>query len=170
MERFEGLVFFVLAALAVYGALNTVLRRNPVACALFLVTTFVALAGLFVLIGTGFLAAIQVLVYAGAIMVLFLFVIMLLNIEKDTFEGFSLVRFASGLLVVILGAALLWTLTRPQFATPPPVSGSAEGVAVGKLLFSKYLFPFEAVSILLLAAMVGVIALAKRRSLEEESR
>ncbi|MEW6743172.1 MAG: NADH-quinone oxidoreductase subunit J [Planctomycetota bacterium] len=164
MEGLEGLAFFVLAAMAVYGALNVVLRRNPVACALFLVTTFVALAGLFVLLGSGFLAAIQVLVYAGAIMVLFLFVIMLLNLEKDLFKGISPLRFISGLLAVILGASLVWGLVQPALPPPAEKAMAAEGVDVGQILFERYLFPFEAVSFLLLAAMIGVIVIAKRRA------
>lgn len=137
--------------------------RNPVTSAIFLVLTIVALAGLFVLLHAFFLAAIQVLVYAGAVMVLFLFVIMLLNIEKEERKRIRLFAtvsggFSAGLILIIF----LRTLARsPLYADlfPRLEGGTAE---LGQLLFTRYLLPFEIVSVILLVAMVGVVLLSKK--------
>ena len=138
--------------------------RNPVNSAMFLVLTIISMAGLFVLLHAFFLAAVQVLVYAGAVMVLFLFVIMLLDLkeeERRKVKAFSLVAglISVGAIVAIFIRSLL--ATRPGKGLPAP---SVEGATMplGKLLFTNYLLPFEIVSVLLLVAMVGVILLSKK--------
>lgn len=159
--------FFVLfATLAVFCALMVISLRNALSSAFFLVLTFVNLAGLFVLLHAHFLAAAQILVYAGAIVVLFIFVIMLLNIAPERF-GF-LEREWSQLPGMLIGLLSLGALVRvvstridvPGVANLPDDFGSLAGVA--QLMFTKYLVPFELASILLLAATVGVVVLAKR--------
>jgi len=137
---------------------------NPVTSAMFLVLTIVSLAGLFVLLHAYFLAAVQVLVYAGAVMVLFLFVIMLLDIKAEERRKIRAFGVTTGL--VSVGAILaIFLVTMAKSALPPANPGpEGEGgtIALGKLLFTNYVLPFEIVSVLLLVAMVGVILLSKK--------
>jgi NADH-quinone oxidoreductase subunit J len=173
-------IFWVFFASAVVSAAMCVLRRNPVSAAMWLVSTMFALAGIFVILDAPFLAAIQVLVYAGAIMVLFLFVIMLLNLDitSTDLRGSLSIGGAvavTGLLAVELGALWAYTPERlaqellPAGATSFPgaiPSGALSGnvvLDVARPLFDAYLIPFEATSVLLLAAVVGAVVLAKRR-------
>ena len=166
-------IFWLFAAVAIAAALMCITRRSAVASALWLVTTLFSLAGLFVLLDAQFIAALQVLVYAGAIMVLFLFVIMLLNLGRQTatdMRGWPgrLVALALGLLLV----TELWVLSRvPVLAQIQLPAGTlrqvteAHGVVsvISGPLFRTYLVPFEVTSMLLLAAIIGAVVLAKRR-------
>ncbi|HXI62947.1 MAG TPA: NADH-quinone oxidoreductase subunit J [Gemmatimonadales bacterium] len=167
------IVFWAFAGLAMGSALLCITRRNPVSSALWLVVTLFALAGLFVLLDAQFIAVLQVLVYAGAIMVLFLFVIMLLNIGRATRSD---IKGAWGLGVGVLLAGLMMVqLLALRFGAPPqqltlPPGAMARAAAeqgmvaaVARPLFSTYLVPFEITSILLLAALVGAVVLAKRK-------
>ena len=155
------------------SALLCITRRNPIACALWLVVTLFSLAALFVLLDAQFIAVLQVLVYAGAIMVLFLFVIMLLNLGRP---GPTDIKGPLGLgLAVILGGTML-LLLRPLSQTVLPAGiqippGTIAAIqqqrgmvgAVATPLFDAYLVPFEIASVLLLAAIVGAVVLAKRK-------
>ncbi len=161
-------VFFVVAILAVASALALVLRRNPIHGALFLVVNLGCVAVMYLLLGAEFLALAQVIIYAGAIMVLFVFAIMVLIPGKEE-TGPDPLR-PQRLLALPLGALLLAemalilrssVLTAPPHAAPPAGAGGIE--SVGRLLLGDYLFPFEVTSVLLLAALVGVLALAKRK-------
>ena len=157
-------VAFALIALVVVGsALGLVLKRNPIHGALFLVVNLGGIAALYLTLGAEFLAAAQVIVYAGAIMVLFVFAIMVLIPGKEETGPDPRRRYR--LVAVPLGAALLVELTlivarRGAQPSGPVVPGGVE--TIGRLLFTNYLFPFELTSLLLLAAMVGVMLLAKR--------
>ena len=139
--------------------------RNPVTSAMFLVLTIISMAGLFVLLHAFFLAAVQMLVYAGAVMVLFLFVIMLLDLKEEERRKIKIFGLVAGLVSVgaIVAIFLKAVGRRPGRA---PICRrprwKAEPVALGKLLFTQYLLPFEIVSVLLLVAMVGVILLSKK--------
>jgi NADH-quinone oxidoreductase subunit J len=137
--------------------------RNPVTSAMCLVLAIIALAGLFVLLHAFFLAAVQVLVYAGAVMVLFLFVIMLLNLKAEELRKVKALGIGGGLLSAgaILAIFLTSLLHAPLGAAESP---ALEGgtLRLGKLLFTEYLLPFEIVSVLLLVAMVGVVLLSKK--------
>jgi len=129
---------------------------------MFLVLTIGSLAGLFVMLHAFFLAAVQILVYAGAVMVLFLFVIMLLNPREEQQRSFSLVTGASALLAA---GALAWILLRAIDRSGAPAAAPAlEGGTreLGRALFTQYLLPFEIVSVVLLVAMVGVVLLSKK--------
>ena len=173
-------VFWIFFASAVVSAAMCILRRNPVSAAMWLVSTMFSLAGIFVLMDAPFLAAIQVLVYAGAVMVLFLFVIMLLNLDVTTTDVRGSLSIGgavavTGLLAVELGALWAYTPDRlaqeflPSGGTLFPGAIAADALSgnivldVAKPLFDAYLIPFEATSILLLAAVVGAVVLAKRR-------
>src|SRR5215831_3117008 len=142
----ERAAFLLFATIALIGAVNVVVRRNPVHGALWLAGSFLGVAGLFLTLGTGLLAAIQVMVYAGAIMVLFLFVILLLNLETPPFEGLSLARGASSLAAIATLALLAWPLVRDpalERVARPGVDLPATPANVGMALFQGYALPFE---------------------------
>jgi NADH-quinone oxidoreductase subunit J len=167
------ILFWSFAGLAVVGALLCITRKSPVASALWLVVTLFALAALFVLLDAQFIAVLQVLVYAGAIMVLFLFVIMLLNLGRPgptDLKG----PVGSGV-AFLLGGVLLFQLWVLRQAAPPEAIRLPPGTLarlqqeqgmvgmIARPLFDTYLVPFEITSLLLLAAIVGAVVLAKRR-------
>ena len=162
----QDTLFYIFAFLTlVFGFLVIAnpFSRSPVTSAMFLVLTIVSLAGLFVLLHAFFLAAVQVLVYAGAVMVLFLFVIMLLDLKAEERRKIKTLGIAAGLVSVgaILAIFLNSLLHAPLGASESPaLDGST--VRLAKLLFTEYLLPFEIVSMLLLVAMVGVVLLSKK--------
>jgi len=165
-------VFFLLFALmAVVGSVLVVWQRNPIASALSLVLVFMSLGGLFVLLSAPFLAAVQVVVYAGAIMVLFLFVIMLLNLQRDIDDGLhhAARRWFGWLLGIVLGAEgyllLRGGLSLGPKGNQPPEAVAAVGntQVIGIRLFGDYLFPFEVTSLILLVAMIGAVVLSLRK-------
>lgn len=161
--------FFVfLAVLAAASALAMVISKNTVNSALFLVLNMVSLAGLFLLLEAQFLAIIQILVYAGAIMVLFLFVIMLLNVqdEENLFNKFRMKYFVAFLLGVGVFSQILYSLgsfteTLPTISSEMAYVGTVE--AVGDVLFTEYLLPFELTAILLTAAVIGALIVAQHK-------
>ncbi len=138
--------------------------RNPVTSAMFLVLTIISMAGLFVLLHAFFLAAVQILVYAGAVMVLFLFVIMLLDLKDEERRQVKKFGLIAGLISVGAIAAIFLKLlvTAPLGADLSARAPDGDPAALGKLLFTQYLLPFEVVSVLLLVAMMGVILLSKK--------
>ena len=176
----EGTLFNIFAGLTVLSALLVVANpfsRNPVTSALFLVTTMISISGLFVLLGAYFLAAVQILVYAGAVMVLFLFVIMLLDLREAARRKLNLVSFAMGIMAVgalflVYKSSLESTYDKASqqhevAANIAQAEAKAVGStrALGQALFSGdngFILPFEIVSILLLVAMVGVILLSRK--------
>jgi len=156
-------VFFFFAAIAVIFALVVILHRNPVVSALSLVASFFALAVMYVLLDAPFLAALQVIVYAGAIMVLFLFVIMLLNLQKQREESTRPIQQFLGYSgSAAFGIALVYYLSKYAVMEMPGSPFIADARAIGVALFEAYIFPFEMVSILLLAAIVGALLLSAR--------
>jgi len=167
----EHIPFYLLAALAVIAALGVVVMRNPVYSALALAVVFVSLAGLYVLLSAPFLAAAQVMIYAGAILILFVFVMMLLSPEREQVR--DALRWQRPLAVMfgvafVLQLALVIALAvlpaaRGQF-TPERLAQIGSAQAVGASLFTDFILPFEITSLLLLVAMVGVIVLAKKKS------
>jgi NADH-quinone oxidoreductase subunit J len=167
-------VFWILAALTVGGALVTITRRNLISAVMALVATFFGIAGLYALLSAHFLAAIQVLVYAGGIMVLFIFVIMVLNREEaEPWALRNIVGFALGAAAVVYLAVrmgqLLWeagplgtevALRIPlREGAPPQDFGTV--AKIGDYFFTEFLFPFEAISILLVIAVIGAVVLAR---------
>jgi NADH-quinone oxidoreductase subunit J len=169
-ERAEFLTFVPLALLSVAAAIGMVLSRNAVYSALLLVVNFFCLAGFYVLLEAQFIAAVQVIVYAGAIMVLFLFVLMLLGVGsedvlKETIRG---QRVAAAVLSLLLLAAVGLALAGGGFGGGAGTLASANQggnvQAIGRLLFTRYVFAFEAVGMLLVVAAVGALVLGKWRS------
>ncbi|HUS63128.1 MAG TPA: NADH-quinone oxidoreductase subunit J [Kofleriaceae bacterium] len=196
-SRLAALFFWVLAGLTIAGSLFVITRRNLIAAVMGMVGTFFALAGLYAMLYAHFLAAIQVLVYAGAIMVLFVFVVMILNRPEDEpwalqgLLGKALATLGILYLVFRLSGVLWGVKDTPHAAitapTPTPAIVAAQGGAaehpakaapinddfgstraVGKVLFREYLFPFEAVSLILLVAVVGGLAIARPHHREVE--
>jgi NADH-quinone oxidoreductase subunit J len=160
---FELGIFFLFAAIAVIFAAVVVIHRNPVVSALSLVASFFALAVMYVLLDAPFMAALQVIVYAGAIMVLFLFVIMLLNLQHQVEEPTRPIQqflgWVSGLAFCF---TIIYYLTKGVIIRALPQLFVSDAGAIGKALFESYILPFELVSILLLAAIVGALVLSQR--------
>jgi len=162
----EDVLFYVFAALTLLCAVLVVANpfsRNPVTSAMFLVLTIISMSGLFLLLHAFFLAAVQILVYAGAVMVLFLFVIMLLDLKEEQRRRIKFFGLAAGLVSVgiVVSIFIKSLATIKSGAASPALEG--ETSALGKLLFTQYTLPFEIVSVLLLVAMVGVILLSKKK-------
>jgi NADH-quinone oxidoreductase subunit J len=169
-ERAEFLTFVPLAVLSVAAAVGMVLNRNAVYSALLLVVNFFCLAGFYVLLEAQFIAVVQVIVYAGAIMVLFLFVLMLLGVGsedvlKETIRG---QRATAAVLGLLLLGAVVFALAGGGFGGGAgSLAAANQGgnvQAIGRLLFTRYVFAFEAVGMLLVVAAVGALVLGKRRA------
>ena len=168
----DALLFWILAATTVVASVLVVGQRNPMYSVLLLIVSFGALSGLYVLLGAPFVAAIQIIIYAGAIMVLFLFVVMLLNVPtEDPPSGYHARLFGGAgprrvgaVLSLLLVVELAWALRRLQGA--PLASRSTEPSTsvydIGLKLFQDYAFAFEATSVLILVAMVGAVVLARK--------
>ena len=163
-------LFYIFAAVAILASLLVIGQRNPIYSVLLLIASFGALSGLYVLLDAPFVAVIQIVVYAGAIMVLFLFVVMLLNAPHEDTEHDERVhpllrpgpmRFGAALAVGLL-VELVWALTRGTDAGEFPGGSVSSVAAIGQSLFTDYAFPFEVTSILILVAMVGAVVLARR--------
>ncbi|MEP7304974.1 MAG: NADH-quinone oxidoreductase subunit J [Acidobacteriota bacterium] len=162
-------LFFLFGAIAVVASLLVITQHNPMYSVLLLILSFGALSGLYVLLDAPFVAVIQIIVYAGAIMVLFLFVVMLLNAPKEDTEAARLRLVAPGaaqmgaILAVVLIGELWWALTRTGGQSGAFPAGAVTSVAaIGRSLFGDYAFSFEVTSILILVAMVGAVVLARR--------
>lgn len=166
----QEILFWALSAMAICCALGVVLSRNPVSSVLFLILTFFSISGHYILMNAQFLAIVNIIVYAGAIMVLFLFVIMLMNLNADVEPQKSrLVQFAG----IISGGILFLVLlagTRDVIMHGPIEKTSTDiGLIsnLGQVLFTKYVLPFEISSVLFLSAMVGAIVIGKREDGEQ---
>ena len=162
----EDVLFYVFAALTLLCAVLVIANpfsRSPVTSAMFLVLTIISMSGLFVLLHAFFLAAVQILVYAGAVMVLFLFVIMLLDLKEEARRKIKFFGLIAGLVSVgVVVSIFVKSLASVKpTATEPTLEGDT--IALGKLLFTQYTLPFEIVSVLLLVAMIGVILLSKKK-------
>lgn len=161
----ETFLFWIFAIVGVSCGIMVVFHRNPMNSAIYLVVTMLCLAGLYTLLAAPFVAVIQVLVYAGAVMVLMLFVIMMLNLREESLrrEGSLVVWSVAG----VIGIALLYFLIPPfprtSVGIPQATFGTIEDV--GTKLFTVYILPFELTSVLLLIAIIGAVILAKRRML-----
>jgi NADH-quinone oxidoreductase subunit J len=164
-------LFYLFGAVAVIASLLVISQRNPIYSVLLLIASFGALSGLYVLLEAPFVAVTQIIVYAGAIMVLFLFVVMLLNApheetEQDerlhAFRRQSPFRFGAAL-AIALAVELTWALTKGGGETGAfPAAAVSSVREIGRTLFTEYAFPFEVTSILILVAMVGAVVLARR--------
>lgn len=163
----EWIVFFVFAAVAVVFALVVVLHKNPVVGAISLVASFFALAVMYVLLEAPFLAALQVIVYAGAIMVLFLFVIMLLNLQRQEEDRTHPIQHFLGWVgPAAFAIAIVYYIVKvTAFESLPATPFQADARHIGYAMFQTYILPFEMVSILLLAAIVGALQLTTRAKL-----
>ena len=159
------ILFFFFAALAVGAAINVLAQKHVLYSALSLIVMLTAMSVLFILLRADFLAVINIIVYAGAIMVLFVFVIMLLNLPQD--EGgvdrlrwLKFIGIPLGLFFLFLVGATLWNVEATGGSAQTPFVGSPQ--AIGESLFKDYLLPFEATSLLILIALVGAVVFAKK--------
>jgi len=169
----EAFAFYTFAAIAVIASLLVVGQRNPMYSVMLLITSFGALAGLYVLLDAPFTAVTQIIIYAGAIMVLFLFVVMLLNVPREEplpsaiagLLGPSGMRIAA-VLSLLLGAEMVWAISRLVLKQSEFLPENAEKVSsvteIGRVLFTQHAFAFEVTSVLILVAMVGAVVLARK--------
>jgi len=170
-ELTQAIFFYIFAVMVLGGALLTITRRNAVHSALFLIVSLMGVAGLYLLQQAEFLFAVQIVLYIGGIMVLFLFVIMLVNVDEAAkqkqFNGQWWIALAC---VALVGVQVFWFVSKgsgafkiaqPGALPPPSALGNTEQLA--DVLFSEYLLPFEVASILLLVAVVGSVVMAKKR-------
>jgi NADH-quinone oxidoreductase subunit J len=164
------MLFYAFGAVAIVASTLVIAQRNPIYSVLLLIASFGALSGLYVLLDAPFAAVIQIVVYAGAIMVLFLFVVMLLNAPHEDTEYDERVhpllrpgpmRFGAALAVALL-VELGWALTRGEDLGAFPAASVSSVAAIGETLFTDYAFAFEVTSVLILVAMVGAVVLARR--------
>ena len=167
----ETVAFYSFAAIAVLASIGVIGQRNPMYSVMLLITSFGALAGLYVLLDAPFTAVTQIIIYAGAIMVLFLFVVMLLNVPREEPLPAAIAGFVGptglkigAVLSVLLAIEIVWALSRVGITLfPDDVGGAVSSVRnIGKALFTDHAFAFEATSILILVAMVGAVVLARR--------
>ena len=166
MSDFE-IIFWLLTVMALSCALGVILSRNPINSVLFLIATFFAISGHYILLNAQFLAIVNIIVYAGAIMVLFLFVIMLMNLNADAEPQKSrLLQFAGilsgGVLFIVILAALKDAMMRGEISEIATDIGLIKNL--GRTLFTKYVLPFEISSVLFLSAMIGAIVIGKKET------
>ena len=165
----ETILFISLGVISVFSAIMMITRRSPINSALYLILNFLTIAGFFLLLKAQFLAVIQVLVYMGAIMVLFLFVIMLLNLqdEKKLSEQLTYKKLSAVLISILMFSLLAYTVYYGFLDKYSPQSPEAVKIGtvenLGKELILNYSFPFEIAAFLLLAAIVGAVVLAKKK-------
>ena len=167
----DAILFWILAAGAIIASVLVIGQRNPMYSVLLLIASFGALSGLYVLLGSPFVAVIQIIIYAGAIMVLFLFVVMLLNVPTEEMPTGQQAKFLGGagprrfgaILSAFLAVQLFWAM-RALSAQPMPgnETPATTVAAIGERLFREYSFAFEATSVLILVAMVGAVILARK--------
>jgi len=157
-------IFFVLAGLAIFGAVALILQSHPIHSALSLILVMLCLAGLYLLMGAEFVAAVQIIVYGGAVMVLFVFVIMLLNAGEEERTNFSkLASFAGVPLALALAGLIAAAIANSTRHMPAATTGELTSTReLSKLLFSEFVYPFELTSFLILVAILGAIVLAQR--------
>jgi len=171
-------LFYLFGAVAVIASLLVIAQRNPIYSVLLLIASFGALSGLYVLLDAPFVAVTQIIVYAGAIMVLFLFVVMLLNAPHEETERDERIqklhplrrpgpmRFGAALALALV-IELIWALTRAGVESSAfPAAAELSVRSIGKVLFTEYAFAFEVTSLLILVAMVGAVVLAKREAVK----
>jgi len=159
-------LFYIFAAVAILAGLSVVLQRTPVYSALSLIVVLCSLAVVYLLLGAEFLAVVQVIIYAGAIMVLFVLVIMLLNARQESPTDRSRIARIAGVPLLAVFVAEILVAVWGQFgnsASPAPHGFDAGPRAVGELLFRNYVLPFEVTSVLILVAVLGAVVLAKKQ-------
>jgi NADH-quinone oxidoreductase subunit J len=166
---FENILILLFSLAAVASAVMMITRRNPVNSALYLIVNFFCISGIYLLLKAQFIAIIQILVYAGAIMVLFLFVIMLLNLQDESklTENVTYKKISALLLSLLLFSILAITVYFSFIEKYPVINSAAEQMgtieSIGRELYTTFSFPFELVSFVLLAAIIGAIVLAKKK-------
>jgi len=171
---FEMVIFYLLAAVAVGAGVGVIAQRSAVRSALFLLVNFCSLAGLYILLNAQFVALVQVIVYAGAVVVLFLFIVMLLGLDRESTpssvaqkgvpKGGRPFRWLAGALSgALLLAAVIWALLAPASAPAPAAAAPHSVRELGAALMTGYAIPFEMASVVLLVAIVGAVVLAKKK-------
>ncbi len=173
----DGVIFIISAAVTLFGAVMMIMQRNPVAAVLYFILSLVAQAVLYVQLGALFVGAVLIIVYSGAILVLFLFVIMLLNLRGDEDLGApsaplsQLTKFIVSIGIIAEFAFIIWSSVFSSSIPTGIIAGASDNFGsteqVARLLFGRYLYPFELTSILLLAAIVGAVVIARKENEDE---
>jgi len=173
----DSIIFIVSSAVALFGAVMMIMQRNPVAAVLYFILSLVAQAVLYVQLGALFVGAVLIIVYSGAILVLFLFVIMLLNLRGDEDLGApsspvsQLTKYIVSIGIIAEFAFVIWSTVFSNSISTGIIAGASDNFGsteqVARLLFGRYLYPFELTSILLLAAIVGAVVIARKENRDE---
>lgn len=161
----EGMFFILFASITLLAVVMLILQSNPLASALYLVVALFGLACLYVLLSATFVAILQILVYAGAVMVLFVFVIMLLDLKKDDLIQDRIPKTKAillGMLILVTSGAVFFASSFPKVAPKEISDGFGQAAPVGQLMFTSYLVPFELTSLLLLVAIIGAVFLGRK--------
>ncbi|MBI5885398.1 MAG: NADH-quinone oxidoreductase subunit J [Deltaproteobacteria bacterium] len=171
----EQLFFYIFAFAAVISAILVISVRNPVHSAFFLIVTFMQVAAIFILLRSPFLAAVQVFVYVGAVMVLFLFAVLVLDMGKETMkEHLHGQSIPAGVMAVILFLLMCYMVVKGRIVANPGSYGEAALVnnteVIGRELYTRFIYPFEIVSLILLVALVGAIALVMQSKGKEQGK
>jgi NADH-quinone oxidoreductase subunit J len=168
----DVIAFYIFGLIAIISSLLVVAQRNPMYSVMLLITSFGALAGLYVLLDAPFTAVTQIIVYAGAIMVLFLFVVMLLNVPREDPSPSALTlvgptgRRVGAVLALVFGVEIVWALSKvglSWFGQDAAAQSVSSVTRIGNALFREHVFAFEATSILILVAMIGAVVLARKQ-------
>ncbi|SOE22647.1 NADH dehydrogenase subunit J [Spirosomataceae bacterium TFI 002] len=158
--------FYIVSLLTLLGGIGTVVSKNPMHSVIYLILTFFSLSSIYILLNAQFVAAVNIIVYAGAIMVLFLFVVMFLNLRGESNElDRNVVMIGASVIAGVIGFLLIVTIRNTEIAKLNPYTFNAKAGLIenlGKVMYSKYVLPFELVSVLFLVAMAGAVMLGKR--------
>jgi NADH-quinone oxidoreductase subunit J len=158
--------FYIVSILTLFGGLGTIMSKNPIHSVIYLILTFFSLSSIYILLNAQFVAAVNIIVYAGAIMVLFLFVVMFLNLREEGDEmNKNVVMIGASVIAGVIGFLLILTIRQTEIARINPYNFNANTGLIenlGMVMYSKYVLPFELVSVLFLVAMAGAVMLGKR--------
>jgi NADH-quinone oxidoreductase subunit J len=159
----ELIFFFTFSIVALFAAVNLVFQRNPIYSALFLIVVIASIGGLFILLQATFLAVLQLIIYAGAIMALFLFVIMMVDVKRELTPAWQMRSVSALLILILIAVSTIWAVTTTS-SSFQALSADFTVNGLARNLFTTYLFPFEAIAVLIVSAVIGALYIARKET------